>query len=60
MIFTQAVESDIVTASLEMPEGTPARRTGELAREIEAAGRRAIERLSVGRPEGAEPLLWPG
>ena len=57
VIFTQAVESDIVTASLEMPEGTPARRTGELAREVEAAGRRAIERLSVGRPEGAEPLL---
>ncbi len=57
VIFTQAVESDIVTASLEMPEGTPAQRTGELAGNIEAAGRRAIERLSAGRPEGAEPLL---
>ncbi len=57
LIFTEAVESDIVTANLEMPEGTPARRTAELARELEAAGYRAIERVSAGRPEGAEPLL---
>ena len=57
VIFTQAVESDIVTASLEMPEGTPARRTAAVAEEIEAAGQRALDRLSLGRPETAEPLL---
>ena len=57
IIFTEAVPSDIVTANLEMPEGTPAPRTAELADDLEAAGRRAVERLSAGRPAGAEPLL---
>ncbi|WP_420442155.1 efflux RND transporter permease subunit [Candidatus Palauibacter sp.] len=56
-IFTEPVQSDIVTASLEMPEGTPVRRTAELADDIEAAGRRAIERLSRDRPADAPPLL---
>lgn len=46
VIFTQPVEADIVTASIEMPEGTPARRTAELATELELAGHRAIERLA--------------
>ena len=57
VIFIESVEADVVTASLEMPEGTPARRTGELAVELEAAGRRAIDALSLRRPAGAEPLL---
>ncbi len=57
LIFTEAVESDIVTAHLEMPEGTPASRTAQLARELEAAGHRAIDRLSAGRPPDAPPLL---
>ena len=57
IIFTEPVQSDIVTANLEMPEGTPAPRTAALARELEAAGHRAIDRLSVSRPQDAEPLL---
>ena len=57
VIFIEDVESDIVTASLVMPEGTPAHRTAELAGELEAAGRRAIEELSRGRSDGAPDLL---
>ena len=57
VIFIEDVESDIVTASLVMPEGTPARRTAELARELEAAGHRAIAQLSSGRSDGAPDLL---
>ena len=55
--FGQEVEGDIATANLRMPEGTTARRTHEVARELEAAGRRALDRLSRGRPEDAAPLL---
>lgn len=57
IIFTEPVQSDIVTANLEMPEGTPARRTAELVGHLEVAGRRAIDRLSQSRPAGADPLL---
>ena len=55
--LNQPMEADVVTARLEMIEGTPARRTNEVARELEAAGRRAVERLSTDRPAGAQPLL---
>ena len=55
--FTEAVEGDVVTATLEMPEGTTAERTFEVARELEDAGRRVIERLSEGRPEDAPAIL---
>ena len=55
--FADAVEGDFVTATLEMPDGTTAHRTYEVASELEAAGLRAIERLSRDRPEGAPPLL---
>ena len=54
--FTETVEGDFVTASLEMPEGTSARRTHEVAGELEAAGWRAIERLALNRGENAPPL----
>lgn len=57
VILSEPVEGDIVTANLEMSVGTPAWRTTEIAKEIEEAGHRAIDRLSVGRPEEAEPLL---
>ena len=57
IIFTEPVQSDIVTANLELPEGTPARRTAEVAAELEAGGRRAVDRLSRGRPADAAPLL---
>ena len=57
VVAADVVEGDIVTANLEMPEGTPADRTAAVALELEAAGRRVIERLSRERPEGAIPLL---
>ncbi len=50
------VEGDFVNATLEMPEGTPKERTLEVAMELEAAGRRVIERLDQERPEGAPSL----
>ena len=55
--FADVVEGDFVTASLEMPDGTTAPRTYEVAQEMEAAGHRAIDRLSRERPENAPPLL---
>ena len=57
--FTLAteVEGDFATATLEMPDGTTAERTYEVARELEAAGHRAIERISEDRPADAPPLL---
>ena len=51
------VEGDIVTVVLEMPDGATAPRTHEVARELEVAGRRVIDRLSRGQPEDAPPLL---
>ena len=55
--FAGTVQGDFVTASLEMPEGTIAERTYEVAAELERAGHRVIERLSRGHPEDAPPLL---
>ena len=55
--FADVIEGDFVSASLEMPDGTPAGRTYEVASELEQAGRRVIERLSKERPEDAPPLL---
>ncbi|MCY4555654.1 MAG: efflux RND transporter permease subunit [Chloroflexi bacterium] len=55
--FADEVDSDFVTVSLEMPDGTPAQRTHEVALEIEAAGRRVIDRISRDRPDDAPPLL---
>ena len=55
--FTEAVEGDFVTASLEMPDGTTAQRTYVVARELEAGGLRVIKRLTLDRPEDTPPLL---
>lgn len=52
--FMPAVEADLVTATLEMPEGTPAERTSDMADFVEASGHRAIARLS---PERVGSLL---
>ncbi len=41
---------DIVSARLEMPEGTPAATTLAIAEELDAAGRRALRALNEGRP----------
>ena len=55
--FADVVEGDFVMASLEIPDGTTAQRTYEVARELEVAGHRVIERLSRDQPEDAPPLL---
>ena len=55
--FADVVEGDFVTATLEMPEGTPAERTHEVAMELERAGRRVLERLDQSRAPGAPSLL---
>ena len=52
-----AVEGDFATATLDMPDGSTARRTYEVAKEVEAAGHRVVERLSRSRPQDAPPLL---
>ena len=55
--FAEQVEGDFVTVTLEMPDGTPAQRTHEVAAAIADDGRRAVDRLSRSMPEGAAPLL---
>ena len=55
--FATEVEGDFAIATLEMPDETTAERTYEVARELEAAGHRAIEALSEDRPADAPPLL---
>ncbi|MXY25719.1 MAG: efflux RND transporter permease subunit [Acidobacteria bacterium] len=55
--FATEVEGDFAIATLEMPDGTTAPQTYAVAQELESAGRRAVERLSEGRPADAPPLL---
>ena len=55
--FATEVEGDFVTATLQMPDGTTARQTDAVARELEAAGHRVIQHLSEDRPADAPPLL---
>ena len=55
--FATAVEGDFAIATLEMPDGTTAPQTYAVARQLESAGRRAVERLSERRPADAPPLL---
>ena len=58
--FAPVVEGDFVTANLEMPDGTPAERTYQVAMELERAGRRVLERLVRDRPDGTPSLLSGG
>ena len=55
--FADVVEGDFVSATLEMPDGTPAERTYEVAMELERAGQRVLELLDRGRPDDAPSLL---
>lgn len=55
--FFPEVEGDVVTATLEMEEGTTAARTSEVTARLEAAGRRVEARLEEERREGAPPLV---
>ena len=46
--FLPQIEGDIVSANVEMPVGTPSERTREVTEQLEAAGHRALDRLSGG------------
>ncbi|MCY4058625.1 MAG: efflux RND transporter permease subunit, partial [Gammaproteobacteria bacterium] len=52
-----SLEGDLVTASLEMPEGTPAHRTSRVVQNLETAGRRALDRLATGRGMDSGSIL---
>ena len=54
--FLTPIEGDVVSANLEMPVGTPGERTSAVAAQLEAAGRRALDRIEEGRRADAEPL----
>ncbi len=55
--FMPSVEADIVTASLEMPEGTTVERTSGVADALEGAGYEALGRLAAAEGEEMESLL---
>ena len=55
--FMPSVEADLVVASLEMPEGTPVRRTSDVADALEEAGYRAVGQLLSVPNEDVESLL---
>ena len=55
--FMPSVEADLVTASLEMPEGTTVQRTSDVAQTLERAGYQALGRLSPDDNESFEGLL---
>lgn len=56
--FIIPLEGDIVSASLQLPTGTPGEQTGDVADRIEAAGQRAVARIAAerGTAAGALPL----
>lgn len=55
--FFPEVEGDIVRATLEMPAGTPVKRTKEIARFIEERGREAMAEIESGRDDDASDLV---
>ena len=55
--FADVVEGDFVTAHLEMPEGTTARRTLQVAEHIEAIGLTVVERISKRESTAEDGLL---
>ena len=55
--FMPSIESDLVIASLEMPEGTPVQRTAEVVETLETAGYQALRRVSPESGEDFEGLL---
>ena len=55
--FMPSVEGDLVTASLEMPEGTPVQRTTDVARTLETTGYSALERLVAGTDDEIDAIL---
>ena len=54
--FLTPIEGEVVSANLEMPVGTPGERTAAVAAQLEAAGHRAVQRISRERDADADPL----
>ena len=54
--FLTPIEGEVVSANLEMPVGTPGEQTSAVAAQLEAAGHRAVERISRERGADADPL----
>ena len=54
--FLTPIEGEVVSANLEMPVGTPGERTSAVAAQLEAAGHRVVERMSLERDADADPL----
>ncbi len=55
--FMPTVEGDLVTANLEMPEGTPVQRTANMALVLERAGYRVLEQLAAEDGQELDDLL---
>jgi len=55
--FFPEVEGDVVSANLEMPEGTPAARTQEVAERIRLAGERVAAEFEAQRSHDAPDLV---
>ena len=55
--FMPTVEGDLVTANLEMPEGTPVQHTANMALILERAGYRVLERLAADEGQELDDLL---
>jgi multidrug efflux pump subunit AcrB len=55
--FFPEVEGEIVSATLEMPAGTPVERTAETAHFLEAQGREVIAEIEGEQPEDAADLV---
>ena len=54
--FLTPIEGEVVSANLEMPVGTPGERTSSVAAQLEAAGHRAVQRISRERDVDADLL----
>ena len=54
--FLTPIAGEVVSASLELPVGTAGERTSAVAAQLEAAGHRALERISRERDPDADPL----
>ena len=55
--FMPTVEGDLVTANLEMPEGTPVQRTTNMALILERAGYRVLEQLAADEGQELDDLV---
>lgn len=56
-IFIPEIEGEVVTARIEMPLGTPAQRTQQIAELLEAKGHETAAELQAGLPESHPPLV---